>query len=169
MQLRTVLARWRGFVTTATGIAAACLLATLISISVTETAAWILFAASWSAAAEIQSILLVWFAWATASHTAFRGAHITIGVSAKPRRPFGLRRLVSWLGIGATGGFGLAATFYGARLVLQISNTLPATGLSAAAHYVPAVVCGPLLVMSSLIALASSSDPQPRVGDGENG
>ena len=149
----------------AIGALLALILGTLVGIAAAETVAWAAFGVSWAAAAEIQGLLLVWFGLLGAVYGIHTRAHLGVEVLTR-RLPSRWRaaaaRLVSLL----VAIFGFLLTVYGAQLVTRVTNTLPATGLSAAVQYFPTVICGGLMVFFALAEAVA--DLPPRTTDLEN-
>ncbi len=129
----------------AVGAALAVFLALLVLLAAVETAAWALFEISWPETSEIAGVLLIWFGLLGAAYGIHARVHL--GVEALTRRlpP----RLESVLGRAAAvlvAVFGGLLAGYGAKLTASVTNTLPATGMSASVQYFPTIVCGVLIV-----------------------
>lgn len=117
------------------------LLAVLVVISAAETLAWAVFEISWAASTEVQGLLLATFGLLATAYGVQRGFHL--GVDVVVRRLPAAWRVGVARGVAAwTAVLGGLLAFYGAALVRQVSNTLPATGWPAAWGYVPAVLGG---------------------------
>ncbi len=152
---------------TAVGAVLAALLAVLVLLAAGETAAWTLFEVSWAEASEIEGVLLIWFALLGAAY----GIHacIHLGVEIVTRRlPAPIRSVLGRLAAALVAVFGGLLAVYGAKLAATVSNTLPATGMSASVQYFPAVVCGGLMAVfaaEELIWGAPDSPPAQSAAD----
>lgn len=129
--------------------AAATLLAALVFLAAAETLAWFFLRRSWAWAGEVAGVLMVWFGLLAAAWVLRLGLHIRLEVVADrfPGRVQGAVRRFAALMVAL---FGVLLAWYGAALVNAVTNTLPATGWSAAVHYVPAAVAGGFIAVFGL-------------------
>ncbi len=128
----------------AVGAALAVILALLVLLAAVETAAWSLFEVSWAETSEIAGVLLIWFGLLGAAYGIHARVHL--GVEALTRRlPERLRSALERVSAALVAVFGALLAGYGAKLAATVTNTLPATGMSASVQYFPAVVCGALI------------------------
>lgn len=136
--------------------ASATVLAILVLLAATETAAWVLAEVSWPQLAEIQGLLLVWLTFLTAAWGVQSGLHLGMELLVN-RLPAAGRRHVERLAALLAGLFGTLCAWHGARLAGSVVNTLPATGWSAAWQYVPAAAGGLLIALAALLRLAAGA------------
>lgn len=152
----TVRTGWAATLSTRLGRAlagtVATVLALLVALAATETAAWMLAERSWPQLAEIQGLLLVWLTFLTAAWGVEAGLHLGMELLVR-RLPPVARRWVEGLVAVLVALFGALCAFYGARLASSVVNTLPATGWSAAWQYIPAVVGGALIALLAALRL----------------
>lgn len=141
----------------ALGLVLQGLLAILVLLSTVETVAWVGFDHSWAAAEEIQGILMVWLAVLGAAWGVDQGFHIAVDLLVG-RLPQAWQGAIERLAALAVAAFGGCLAVFGAQLAMRVSNTLPATGWSAAVSYVPAAVGGALI---ALFALGGALAPRP--------
>ena len=132
--------------------AVAALLALLVGLATTETAAWLLAERSWPQLSEIQALLLVWLTFLTAAWGVQAGLHLGMELLVRrlPPRP---RRWTEGVVALLVALFGALCAWHGARLAASVVNTLPATGWSAAWQYVPAACGGVLIALFALLRL----------------
>lgn len=143
----------------AIGALLALILGALVALAAAETLAWAVFEISWAAATEIQGLLLVWFGLLGTVYGIHTRVHL--GVELVTRRlPPPWRAAVERLASLLVAIFGGLLAVYGVQLVSRITNTLPATGLSAAVQYFPTVVCGALLVFFAMVQAISGAPEQ---------
>ncbi len=133
----------------AIGVVLAALLATLVMLAATETMAWALFEVSWAQTSEISGLLLVWFGLLGAAYGIHGRVHLGVEIFTR-RLPAGWRSGVARLAALVVAAFGGLVAVYGGELAARVTNTLPATGLSASVQYFPAVVAGALMVFFAL-------------------
>ncbi len=133
--------------------AVAGVLAILVALAATETAAWMLAELSWPQLAEIQGLLLVWLTFLTAAWGVQRGLHLGMELLVR-RLPPGPRRWADRLVSVLVAIFGVLCATYGTRLAASVVNTLPATGWSAAWQYVPAALGGALIALFAVLQLS---------------
>lgn len=137
------------------------ILGALVALAAAETAAWAIFEVSWAAATEIQGLLLVWFGLLGAVYGIHHRVHLGLEVVTR-RLPPRWRRRVERLVAVLVAVFGGLLAACGAKLVASVTNTLPATGLSAAVQYFPTIVCGGLMVFFAAVdAIAGPARPGP--------
>lgn len=132
------------------GALLALILGVLVVLAAAETLAWAAFEISWAAAAEIQSLLLVWLGLLGAAYGIHHRIHLGVEVVTRqlpPRWQAVSGRLAALL----VATFGALLAFHGSQLVARVTNTLPATGLSSAVQYLPTVVCGGLMVFFATV------------------
>ncbi len=152
----------------ATGAALAAILALLVLLAALETAAWALFEVSWAQTSEISGVLLIWFGLLGAAYGV--RARVHLGVEALSRRlPPRLAAVLGRLAAALVAVFGVLLAVYGAKLAASVTNTLPATGLSASVQYFPAVVCGALIAFFALeqAIYGDGAAPETTIGDGD--
>ncbi len=125
------------------------LLTALAGLAVFDIVGWLGWQRSWSALAEIQSLLLVWFALLAAAWAVHDRRHLAVGLLVD-RAPAGWRPVLLRTADLAVAAFGLALSVYGWGLVRVVSNSLPATGWPARLQYLPAVFAGALIVLFAL-------------------
>ena len=130
----------------ALGVALAAILALLVVLAAGETAAWALFEISWASGSEIQGVLLIWFALLGAVYGIHHRIHLGVEILAR-RLPPRLRSALGRLAAVLVATFGALLAFYGAKLAATVTNTLPATGMSASVQYFPAAFCGLLMTV----------------------
>ncbi|MEM7586518.1 MAG: TRAP transporter small permease subunit [Acidobacteriota bacterium] len=148
----------------AVGVVLALLLAALVALATLETVAWALFEVSWPQTSEISGLLLVWFGFLGAAYGIHGRVHLGVEIVIRRLpRPWrdGVLRLASAL----VALFGVLVAFYGAALTSRVGNTLPATGLSAAVQYFPAVVAGALMAVFALEEVLTGPDQAPPAED----
>ncbi len=141
----------------AVGAALAAILALLVLLAAVETVAWALFEVSWPETSEISGVLLIWFGLLGAAYGIRARVHLGVELLTRRLPP----RLQSVLGRAAAvlvAAFGGLLAVYGAKLAASVTNTLPATGLSASVQYFPAVVCGALMVFFAACEAIYGSD-----------
>ncbi len=134
------------YLSRAVGAALAVILALLVVLAVVETAAWALLAVSWPETSEISGVLLIWFGLLGAARGIHTRTHLGVEVFTR-RLPPRLRSVLGRVAAVLVAVFGALLAVYGAKLALSVTNTLPATGLSASVQYFPTVVCGALIVV----------------------
>ncbi|MCP5114964.1 MAG: TRAP transporter small permease subunit [bacterium] len=134
----------------AVGALLAVLLASLVLLAAVETGAWALFGISWAEASEIEGVLLIWFGLLGAVYGIHHQAHLGLEVLTR-RLPARARGVIGRSAAALVAVFGVLLAVYGAQLTQRVSNTLPATGLSASVQYFPTVVCGALLAFFALV------------------
>ncbi len=136
----------------------ATILVALVLLAAAETAAWTFFAVSWAPAAEIQGVLMVWFGLLGAVYALHHRVHLGVEVVTR-------RLPAAWQTAIARGVAALVAVFggllavYGFQLANRVTNTLPATGLSASVQYFPAVVSGALLAVFAVVEMVHGPAP----------
>ncbi len=130
----------------AVGAMLAALLAVLVLLAAGETAAWALFEVSWAQASEIEGVLLIWFGLLGAAYGIHTRIHLGVEIVTR-RLPAPARSFLGRLAAALVAAFGVLLAVYGAKLAATVTNTLPATGMSAAVQYFPAVVCGALMAV----------------------
>jgi TRAP-type C4-dicarboxylate transport system permease small subunit len=138
--------------------ASAAVLAVLVTLSATETAAWLVAAMSWPQLAEIQGLLLVWLTFLTAAWGVHGGLHLGMELVVRRLSPV-TRRWAERTAAVLEALFGGLCAWHGARLASSVVNTLPATGWSAAWQYLPAVAGGALIVLAARPRLATGRRP----------
>jgi TRAP-type C4-dicarboxylate transport system permease small subunit len=126
------------------GVVLIFLLATLILLATVETLAWAAFDLSWAASVEIQELLMVWLALLSGAWAVKEKLHLAVDLLVK-RLPGPVQRGAARLAPAAVALFGVLLAIYGVQLMQAVSNTLPATGLPAAAGYLPTVAAGVLV------------------------
>lgn len=153
----------------AVGAMLAAILAILVLLAATETAAWALFEVSWAEASEIEGVLLIWFGLLGAVYGIHTRIHLGVEIVTR-RLPPAIRSVLGRLASGLVAVFGGLLAIYGAKLAATVSNTLPATGMSASVQYFPAVVCGALMaVFAGEELIRGATEPgaaQPPARDG---
>ncbi|MCP3958236.1 MAG: TRAP transporter small permease subunit [bacterium] len=130
----------------AVGTVLAAILALLVVLAAGETVAWALFEISWASGSEIQGVLLIWFALLGAVYGIHHRTHLGVEILTRLAPPR-LRSVLGRLAALLVAIFGALLSFYGAKLALSVTNTLPATGMSASVQYFPAAFCGLLMVV----------------------
>ncbi len=130
----------------AVGAALAVLLALLVLLAAIETAAWSLFEVSWPEVPEVSGVLLIWFGLLGAAYGIRQRVHLGVDVLTR-RLPPAVRSALGRLAAALVAAFGVLLAVYGARLAATVTNTLPATGLSASVQYFPAVAGGVLIAV----------------------
>ena len=133
----------------ATGALLAAILALLVLLAAVETGAWALFEASWPEISEVSGVLLSWFGLLGAAWGIHQRVHLGVEVLTR-RLPARLKSILGRLAAALVAAFGALLAGYGAKLATTVTNTLPATGLSASAQYFPAVVCGALMALFAI-------------------
>lgn len=141
----------------ALGAVLALLLAALVLLAATETAAWTFFEVSWAAAPEIEGILLIWFGLLGAVWGIHRRIHLGVEVLTRRLTP-AVRDVLARAAAALVALFGGLLSYFGGVLADTVGNTLPATGLPASVQYFPAAVCGALI---AFFALAEAIGPKP--------
>lgn len=129
--------------------------------AIVETILWV---GSWpglGAAGEWQGIWMTWLGFLGAAYGVLHGLHLSVRWVAD-RLPGRWARAIGFIAESAVFGFALLLTVNAGRLVLTLENTLPATGLPAAAGYAPAVVGGALIAGVAVRRLVVGV----RLGDG---
>ncbi len=129
----------------AVGTVLAVILALLVLLAAVETAAWALFEVSWPETSEISGILLIWFGLLGAAYGIRARVHLGVEILTR-RLPPRARSILGRVAASLVAVFGALLAVYGAKLAASVTNTLPATGMSASVQYFPAVVCGALMV-----------------------
>ena len=134
----------------AVGTLLAVLLTALVALATVEAGAWALFGISWAETSEIAGVLLIWFGLLGAVYGIHTRTHLGLELltSRLPARP---RAVIGRLAALMVATFGVLLSYHGARLTAQVTNTLPATGLSASVQYFPAIVCGALIAFFALL------------------
>jgi TRAP-type C4-dicarboxylate transport system permease small subunit len=147
------LSRWLGRTLVA-------LLAALAVVATLDLGAWLLWSRSWAEVEEFQGILMIWFGLLGAAYALAEGLHLSLDLVVA-RLPAAWRRGALRFAAGAVTLFGVLVAVYALRLARAVSNTLPATGWSAAMQYVPAVVAGALV---ALIGVEQTIAPRDESG-----
>ncbi len=137
------------YLSRAVGVLLAVLLASLVALAAVETAAWALFEVSWPETSEISGLLLVWFGLLGAAHGIHGRVHLGVEIVTR-RLPAAWQSVVARLAALLVAVFGGLLAVYGAKLAARVTNTLPATGMSASVQYFPAVIAGGLMVFFAL-------------------
>jgi TRAP-type C4-dicarboxylate transport system permease small subunit len=122
------------------------LLGFLVLLATAETVVWAAFDLSWAASAEIQELLMVWFALLSGAWAVKEKLHLAVDLLVQ-RLPPPLRAAVARFAPAMVALFGILLAYHGLRLTTAVTNTLPATGLPAAVGYVPTVVAGVLIAL----------------------
>ena len=128
----------------AAGATLAVILALLVLLAAVETAAWALFEISWPETSEISGVLLIWFGLLGAAYGIRARVHLGVEILTR-RLPLRPREALGRVASALVAAFGALLAIYGAKLAMSVTNTLPATGMSASVQYFPAVVCGVLM------------------------
>ncbi len=144
----------------AVGALLALLLALLVLLAAVETAAWALFEVSWAETSEIEGVLLIWFGLLGAVYGIHHRVHLGVEVVTR-RLPPAVRSALGRLASALVAVFGALLAVQGARLAASVTNTLPATGMSASVQYFPAVVCGVLIAVFAVEELIYGPESPP--------
>ncbi len=148
------------YLSKAIGAVLALNLALLVLLAAVEAAAWALFEVSWPETSEISGVLLIWFGLLGAVYGIHARSHLGVEVLTS-RLPPRLRSLLYRFAAVLVAVFGALLAVYGAKLAGSVTNTLPATGLSASVQYLPAVVCGTLMVFFAIEEAICGVGPRP--------
>ena len=149
----------------AVGATLAAILALLVLLAAVETAAWALFEHSRPETSEIGGVLLIWFGLLGAAYGVRARVHLGVEVLTRrlpPRLASAFGRVSALL----VAAFGALLAVYGAKLTASVSNTLPATGLSASVQYFPTVVGGALITLFAVEEAIFGAAADPATGDG---
>jgi TRAP-type C4-dicarboxylate transport system permease small subunit len=145
----------------------AVLLAVLVLLVAADTLLWSLLSISYPQVAEIQSLAQIWFGLLAAAYGVKQGFHLGLTLLAD-RVPGVWRTHLGRVSSAAVAAAGLLLVRYGLGLTRTVGNTLPATGLPAAAQYVPAWVAGALIAFFALERLVFAAEAAVETRDGDD-